>query len=86
MLMDFSKIEGNQTRLTCNGVMERYSVGHTTAKSAIAGLEERGWIERIGFSPGPTGQAGGLYRILCIGPNGSPTAGPYQTWHAKDER
>lgn len=80
MLMDFTRVTGNQVRLTCKGVMERYSVGHRTAKKAIAGLEEFGWITRIGLSPGPTGQAGGVYKIECITAQGKPIAGRYQTW------
>lgn len=82
ILMDFSKVTGNQVRLTGKGIARRYRAAEKTASRAIAGLEERGWIDRIGFSPGPTGQAGGLYRILCIAANGNRTAGPYQTWQA----
>ena len=80
--MDYSRVTGNEVRLTCKGVSNRYSVGHNTAKKAIEGLEHRGWIERIGLSPGPTGQAGGLYEIRCIAPNGHRVAGPYQRWQA----
>lgn len=80
ILMDFSRVSGNQVRLTCKGVMRRYSVGHKAAKNAIAGLEELGWITRIGLSPGPTGQAGGVYEIECITAQGKPIAGRYQTW------
>lgn len=83
ILMDFTRITGNEVRLTINGVTNRYNVGHRKARDDIAGLEERGWIERIGFSPGPTGQAGGLYRILCLTPQGKPVSGPYMTWTAK---
>ena len=82
ILMDFSKHTGNEVRLTGNGISQRYRVGHRTAKAAILSLEERGWIMRIGLSPGPTGQAGGTYKILCIAPNGSRVAGPYQQWQA----
>lgn len=81
-LMDFTKVSRNEVRLTCAGIMRRYRVGHKRAKQAIAGLEERGWIERIGFSPGPTGQAGGLYEIMCIAPNGNRCGGPYLRWRA----
>ncbi|QSR23186.1 hypothetical protein [Hyphomonas sp. KY3] len=80
MLMDFSRVTGNQVRLTCKGVMQRYRVGHKTAKKAIAGLEEFGWITRIGLSSGPTGQAGGVYEIECITAQGKPIGGRYQTW------
>jgi len=80
ILMDFSKVVGNEVRLTNTEIIKRHQVGHKRAKEAIAGLEERGWIERIGLSPGPTGQAGGVYKILCIAPNGNRVAGPYQQW------
>ncbi|ACT58323.1 hypothetical protein [Hirschia baltica] len=80
VLMDFSKVVGNEVRLTNTQISKRYRAGHTAARAAIAGLEERGWIERIGLLPGPTGQAGGVYKILCIAPNGSRVAGPYQQW------
>lgn len=80
ILMDYSKVTGNEVRLTNTEISKRHKVGHKSASVAIAGLEERGWIDRIGFSPGPTGQAGGVYKILCIAPNGSRVAGPYQQW------
>lgn len=80
VLLEFTKLTGNETRLTISGTMKKYGVGHVNAKSAIAGLEERGWIERIGFSPGPTGQAGGRYKILCISPQGKPVSGPHRYW------
>lgn len=83
-LMSFSRLTGNEVRLTGNGVAQKYCVGHRTAREAIAGLEERGWIERIGLSPGPTGQAGGLYRIQCLSPRGIRAAGPYMRWRATD--
>ena len=82
ILMEFSRVTGNEVRLTGHGVAKRYHVGHRTAAKAIVGLEERGWLERIGLSPGPTGQAGGVYQILCIAPNGSHIGGLYQTWTA----
>lgn len=81
--MEFTRITGNEVRLTNQDVIKRYGVAHPKARNAIAGLEERGWIERIGLSPGPTGQAGGLYRILCLTPQGKPVSGPYMTWSAK---
>ncbi|MFN4023213.1 MAG: hypothetical protein ACK4MQ_00145 [Hyphomonas sp.] len=84
MLMDFSKVAGNEVRLAGKTVAAKYGVGHKRARETICGLEERGWIERIGFAPGPTGQAGGLYRILCIGRHGLPTAGPYMTWKPRE--
>lgn len=86
ILMDFTKAVGNEVRLTGNGIARKYRVGHKTARAAIAGLEERGWIQRIGFAPGPTGQAGGVYEILCMGPNGNRTAGPYQSWQPSSPR
>lgn len=82
VLMEFTKVTGNEVRLSGNGVATRYKVGHKRAREAITGLEERGWIDRIGHAPGPTGQAGGLYRVLCIGASGHPVGGPYQTWKA----
>jgi len=82
ILMSFTKVSGNEVRLTGHGVSEKYGVGHKTARIAIAGLEERGWLKRVRHSPGPTGQAGGVYEILCIGPRGNRAAGPYQTWKA----
>lgn len=82
ILMDFTKAVGNEVRLTGYGVSVKYGVSQRTARSAIAGLEERGWIERIRLGPGPTGQAGGVYEIMCIGPTGNRIAGPYQTWKA----
>lgn len=85
-LMDFTKAVGNEVRLTGHGVAEKYGVGHPTAKAAIAGLEERGWIFRVRLGPGPTGQAGGVYEILCMGPNGNRIAGPYMTWRAASTR
>lgn len=81
-LMEFTKAAGNTVRLTCKGITRKYHVGHKTARAAIAGLEERGWIDRIGLSPGPTGQAGGNYELMCIAPNGGRIAGPYSTWRA----
>lgn len=81
-LMAFTKVAGNEVRLTGHGVSEKYGVGHKTARKAIAGLEERGWIHRVRLGPGPTGQAGGVYEILCIAPAGTRAAGPYQTWKA----
>lgn len=86
ILMDFTKAVGNEVRLTGHGVAEKYNVAHKTARAAIAGLEERGWILRIRLGPGPTGQAGGVYEILCMGPNGNRIAGPYQTWKASGSR
>lgn len=83
ILMDYSKLTGNEVRLTGHGLTKKYRIGHRTAKAALLSLEEKGWIERIGLSPGPTGQAGGLYRILCISPAGSRVAGPYQRWQAE---
>ncbi len=83
ILLDFSRVTGNEVRLTNKGVMKRYGVGHRKACEAIAGLEERGWIERIGLSPGPTGQAGGVYVILCLSAKGKPVSGPYQSWTAE---
>lgn len=83
VLLAFSKFEGNEVRLTASAISKQYNVGHPKAKTAILSLEERGWIERIGLSPGPTGQAGGRYRILCLSPNGQPVTGPYQTWRAR---
>ena len=86
ILMDFTKAVGNEVRLTGHGVAEKYGVGHKAAKAAIAGLEERGWIFRVRFGPGPTGQAGGVYEILCMGPTGNRIAGPYLTWKAAGTR
>lgn len=83
ILMDYSKLTGNEVRLTGHGLTKKYKIGHRTAKAAILALEERGWIERVGLSPGPTGQAGGLYRILCISSLGQRVAGPYQRWQRK---
>ena len=80
ILKGFSKIVGNQVRLTVKGVMKEYGVGHSRAKKALRGLEEKGWICRIGLSPGPTGQAGGVYEILCLSPRGTPVTGPYMFW------
>lgn len=80
ILIDFTRVTGNEVRLTCKGLMKRYRVGHKTASKAIAGLEERGWIERFDLSPGPTGQAGGVYRILCLTAQGKPVSGRYQSW------
>ena len=80
ILMDFTRVNGNRVRLTCKGMQRRYQIGHRTARVAIAGLEERGWIDRIGLSPGPTGQAGGEYEIMCISPRGARVSGPYMRW------
>ena len=80
ILMGFNKAEGNEVRLTGNQISKRYSVHHNTARLAIIALEERGWIARIGLAPGPTGQAGGLYEILCLSPEGQRVAGPYMNW------
>jgi ribosomal protein S25 len=82
ILMDFSKAVGNEVRLTGYGVSVKYGVSQRTARSAIAGLEERGWIDRVRLGPGPTGQTGGVYEMLCIGPTGKRIAGPYLTWKA----
>ena len=79
-LMGFSKLVGNEVRLTASGVQRQYRVGRPRANAAILGLEARGWIHRIGLSPGPTGQAGGVYAILCITARGMPTTGPYTRW------
>lgn len=86
ILMDFTKAVGNEVRLTARGVAEKHRVGQKAARVAIAGLEERGWIFRVRLGPGPTGQAGGVYEILCIGPTGNRTAGPYLTWHPPGPR
>lgn len=80
ILLTFNKHQGNETRLTANGIRQRYSVSHNTARRAISGLEDRGWIERIRLGPGPTGQAGGVYRILCIDSFGFRIRGPYMKW------
>ncbi len=82
VLSDYTKTSGNEVRLTGNGLSKKYRIGHRRARNLMLMLEERGWIERIGLSPGPTGQAGGLYRILCITSGGKRCGGPYQTWRA----
>lgn len=82
ILMSFSKHEGNEVRLTASGIRQRYSVSHNTARRAISSLEQQGWIERIRLGPGPTGQAGGVYRILCIDAYGYRVRGPYMQWRA----
>jgi len=79
-LMGFSKLVGNEVRLTASGVQRQYRVGRPKASAAIVALEERGWIQRTGLSPGPTGQAGGVYEILCITARGMPSTGPYTHW------
>lgn len=84
ILMGFSKHTGNEVRLTASGVRKRYSVGHKTARDAICALELRGWIDRIGLGPGPTGQAGGLYELLCMDPLGNRIRGPYLNWRSDD--
>ena len=76
----FTKVTGNEVRLTGNQVSKRYNTHHSTARNAILALEERGWVKRVGLAPGPTGQAGGLYELLCISPDGRRVAGPYMTW------
>ena len=86
ILMDFTKAVGNEVRLTGKGVAAKYGVGHRTAREAIAGMEERGWIVRTRLGPGPTGQAGGVYELLCMGPMGNRIAGPYQTWKTQGSR
>lgn len=82
--MEFNRHVGNEVRLTASALMKRYRVGRKTARDAISALEERGWIERIGLGPGPTGQAGGVYRLLCIDPNGKRVSGPYMNWRGDD--
>lgn len=86
VLMGFSKVTGNEVRLTASGIRRAHNVGHATAKSAIIALEERGWIQRIGLCTGPSGQAGGNYQILCISPKGRRIRGPYMQWTAKSHR
>lgn len=78
--MGFNRHAGNELRLTATGIMKQYNVGRKTAREALSALEERGWIERIGLGPGPTGQAGGVYRLLCIDPMGRRISGPYMRW------
>lgn len=84
ILMGFNKHIGNEVRLTASGVRRRYRVGHKTARDAICALELRGWIDRIGLGPGPTGQAGGLYELLCMDPLGNRIRGPYLDWQSDD--
>lgn len=80
ILMDFSKVTGNEVRLTASQLMRKHKVGRATAREAIKALEERGWIHRIGLTTGPTGQAGGNYEILCLSARGRRTHGPYADW------
>lgn len=84
ILMGFNKHIGNEVRLTASGVRRSYGVGHKTAREAILALEARGWIDRIGLGPGPTGQAGGVYELLCMDPFGSRIRGPYLNWGSGD--
>lgn len=84
ILMGFNKHVGNEVRLTASGVIKKYHVGHKTARDAICALEVRGWIDRIGLGPGPTGQAGGVYRLLCMDAMGNRTRGPYLNWRSDD--
>jgi len=80
VLMNFSKVAGNEVRLTSTRTMQKYHIGRGKAREAIAGLEERGWIERIGLTSGPSGQAGGNYKILCLNARGQRVSGPYMRW------
>lgn len=84
ILMGFNKHIGNEVRLTSSGIRKRFGVSHKTARTAIQRLEECGWIERIGLGPGPTGQAGGVYQLLCLDASGSRVRGPYMTWHGNE--
>ena len=79
-LMDYDRREGAVCRLTVRGVEKKYSVGRKSSRDAIEALEERGWIARIGYAPGKTGQQGGLYRILCLDDNGRTIGGSYEKW------
>ena len=79
-LMNYSKVIGNEVRLTATGIMNTHKVGRAKARTAIAGLEERGWIQRIRLGPGPTGQAGGVYELLCLDARGRRISGPYMQW------
>lgn len=80
ILMDFSKVTGNFVRLTASGIMRQHKVGRAKARQAIVTLEECGWIQRMGMTTGPSGQAGGNYEIMCLTVKGRRKRGPYADW------
>lgn len=70
----------NVIRLTCTKIRKRWNCSHKTASKALVSLQEKGWIERVGLAPGPTGQAGGLYELMMLDAKRQPRNGPYKLW------
>ena len=79
-LASYDRRNGNAFRLTAVGVSKQHSCAQVTARKALSSLEEKGWIEKIGLRPGPTGQIGGVYRMMCLTDMGHPTRGPFEQW------
>lgn len=79
-LAAFRRDAGPYARLTARSLAKQYRVSEKTARRALIALELRGWITREGFSPGPTGQAGGRYRLTALTKEGRPQRGPFYEW------
>jgi hypothetical protein len=84
-LATFQKSVGNTFRLTAKGISREYKCAQKTARNAIASLEEKGWMDRIGVRPGPTGQIGGVYRMTCLTEFGWPARGRFEQWEPEEE-
>lgn len=73
----------NVIRLTCHQIRLRWQCSHATASKALETLEACGWITRVGFAPGPTGQSGGVYELLMLDAGRMPRSGPFMKWRPK---
>jgi predicted transcriptional regulator of viral defense system len=79
-LATFDRRTGNAFRLTAKGVSLQHKCAQRTARNAIASLEEKGWMDRIGVAPGPTNQIGGVYRMTSLTEKGQPALGRFEKW------
>ena len=71
---------GQYGPMSSSEIAQRSGLEKPKISRAVLKLEDRGWIERVRLGPGPTGQAGGVYRILCIDSFGFRVRGPYMKW------
>ncbi len=70
----------NRIRMTSESIRRRWKVGHPKARATLLLLEETGWIARVGLSPGPTGQVGGVYQLNMLTVGLMPCNGPFIQW------
>jgi predicted transcriptional regulator of viral defense system len=82
-LATYDRRIGNAFRLTAVGISKQHQCAPATARRALQSLQEKGWIERIGLRPGPSGQIGGVYRITALTEVGYPARGPFEQWEPK---